>query len=137
MVNRTGKESNAVWLNTIQDDVGICKMRPYHRHYRHQINGLVQERCNSSALTMELRLSCTNASIYMIGTGGCNALLAMIETMAISIITIDKYSVIPLKSSQLSPNSPQNTSHSSPVRVRYGMYFVSLNCDLYPASVTE
>ena len=26
----------------------------------HHINGLVQERCNSSALAMELRLSCTN-----------------------------------------------------------------------------
>ena len=25
-----------------------------------QIDGLVQERCNSSALAMELRLSCTN-----------------------------------------------------------------------------
>ena len=28
------------------------------------IDGLVQERCNSSALAMELRLSCTNPSIY-------------------------------------------------------------------------
>ena len=28
-------------------------------------NGLVQERRNSSALAMELRLSCTNPSIYM------------------------------------------------------------------------
>ena len=27
------------------------------------IYGLVQERCNSSALAMELRLSCTNPSI--------------------------------------------------------------------------
>ena len=29
-----------------------------------QINGLVQERCHSSALAMELRLSCTNPSRY-------------------------------------------------------------------------
>ena len=28
------------------------------------IDGLVQERCNSSALAMELRLSCANQSIY-------------------------------------------------------------------------
>ena len=28
------------------------------------IDGLVQERCNPSALSMELRLSCTNSSIY-------------------------------------------------------------------------
>ena len=29
----------------------------------HYIDGLVQERCNSSALEMELRISCTNPSI--------------------------------------------------------------------------
>ena len=29
------------------------------------IDGLVQERRNSSALAMELRLSCTNPSIYV------------------------------------------------------------------------
>ena len=34
-----------------------------HHDIQH-INGLVQERCNSSALTMELHLSCTNTSIY-------------------------------------------------------------------------
>ena len=28
------------------------------------IDGLVQERCNSSALAMELHLSCTSSSIY-------------------------------------------------------------------------
>ena len=32
--------------------------------YKRYINGLVQERRNSSALAMELRLSCTNPSIY-------------------------------------------------------------------------
>ena len=30
----------------------------------HAIDGLVQERRNSSALSMELRLSCTNSLIY-------------------------------------------------------------------------
>ena len=32
-------------------------------YFKEIINGLVQERCNSSALAMELRLSCTNPSI--------------------------------------------------------------------------
>ena len=32
--------------------------------YPYYINGLVQERRNSSALALELRLSCTNPSIY-------------------------------------------------------------------------
>ena len=36
---------------------------PTHIHY---INGLVQERHNSSALAMELLLSCTNQPIYML-----------------------------------------------------------------------
>ena len=33
-------------------------------HVVPNIDGLVQERCNSSALAMELRLSCTNPTIY-------------------------------------------------------------------------
>ena len=33
------------------------------KHMYVYIDGLVQERCNSSALAMELRLSCTNPSI--------------------------------------------------------------------------
>ena len=33
-------------------------------------------------------------------------------------------------------NFSQNTSHSSPVRARYGMYFVGSNRDLYSVSVT-
>ena len=32
--------------------------------------------------------------------------------------------------------SSQNIFHSSPVRARYGIYFVGSNCDLYFASVT-
>ena len=32
-------------------------------HKKNNINGLVQERHNSSALAMELRLSCTNTTI--------------------------------------------------------------------------
>ena len=34
-------------------------------HYKDQINGLVQERCNSSALAMELSLSCTDPSSWL------------------------------------------------------------------------
>ena len=33
--------------------------------YNIHVDGLVHERCNSSALAMELRLSCTNPSIYL------------------------------------------------------------------------
>ena len=36
----------------------------------------------------------------------------------------------------ISPKSSQNTSHSSSVRARYGMYFVGSNSDLYSDSVT-
>ena len=37
-----------------------------HWHWgNHHINGLVQERCNSSALALELHLSCTNPSILL------------------------------------------------------------------------
>ena len=34
-------------------------------HCKDDIGGLVQETCNSSALAMELRLSCTNSQIYL------------------------------------------------------------------------
>ena len=37
---------------------------------------------------------------------------------------------------QLPPESPQKTSHSSPVRARYGVCFVGSDPDLYSASVT-
>ena len=30
------------------------------------IDGLVQEKCNSIAIALELRLSCTNPSIYLV-----------------------------------------------------------------------
>ena len=70
-----------VLLNQVMDDVRIylisklCyilvlvdhkrliqyrQMLPFCWHRSLQINGLVQERCNSSALAIELRLSCTN-----------------------------------------------------------------------------
>ena len=37
-----------------------------------EIDGLVQERCYSSALALELRLSCTNPSRYNFQTGECH-----------------------------------------------------------------
>ena len=63
------------WKNTlpwIQESVngeqrtGICSVSNgvigihYTVQCQHHLDGLVQERCNSSALAMELRLSCTN-----------------------------------------------------------------------------
>ena len=38
--------------------------------FRSYIDGLMQERRNSSVLAMELRLSCTNPLIYHMGPGG-------------------------------------------------------------------
>ena len=47
----------------------LCMLRlsfsfSFHHRLKHYIDGLVQERRNSSALAMELRFSCTNPSIY-------------------------------------------------------------------------
>ena len=44
---------------TIQDHFPQAALNPY-------IDGLVQERCNSSTLAMELHLSCTNPSIWTV-----------------------------------------------------------------------
>ena len=46
---------------------GFPSKRDSNVERHHHINGFVQERCNSSALAMELRLSCTNPSIYLWG----------------------------------------------------------------------
>ena len=46
------------------------------------------------------------------------------------------YSTMPLWRGQFSPKLSQNTSHSSPVRARYGMYFVGSNSGSCFASVT-
>ena len=40
----------------------VIRLETISEHIVH-INGLVQERCNSSVLAMELRLSCINPSI--------------------------------------------------------------------------
>ena len=46
------------WLDCNRSTWLMSMLRPIFH-----IDGLVQERCNSSALAIELRLSCTNASI--------------------------------------------------------------------------
>ena len=46
-----------------------------HKWCNDYINGLVQERCNSIANTLELRLSCTNPSIYVLHQGICQLLI--------------------------------------------------------------
>ena len=47
-----------------------------------------------------------------------------------------QYSVVPLWCNQFSPKLPQKITHSSPIRVRYGVSFVCANSDLYSVSVT-
>ena len=47
-----------------------------HLEYKtHYFDGLVQERCNSSALAMELCLACTNPSIYAHEKSNCFKLI--------------------------------------------------------------
>ena len=48
-----------------------------------------------------------------------------------------KYNEVPLKHSQFSPNSSQETPHSSPVRASYGMSCVNTNSDLRSAPATK
>ena len=62
------------------------------------INGLVQERCNSSALAMELHLSCPNLSI-------CGCYFAEIFK---SIFLIEKLRIFIQISLKLVPKSPIN-----------------------------
>ena len=45
------------------------------------------------------------------------------------------YSAVPLKRCQFSLKYSQKTPHSSPVRARYGVYFVNAASDWYSASV--
>ena len=45
-----------------------CSVKSSLQQYMHYIDGLVQKRCNSSALAMELCLSCTNPSILFLAT---------------------------------------------------------------------
>ena len=52
----TGKIYFSIILNIVKS------LQPVWER-NHDLNGLVQERCNSSALAMELRLSCTNPLI--------------------------------------------------------------------------
>ena len=57
-------------------------------------------------------------------------------TMSRAYEVMGQYSAVLLWRGQFSPKSSQNTSHSSPVRARYGVYLVGSNCDSFSASVT-
>ena len=48
----------------LHGDIKWVRGQHYNTLEWHYIDGLVQERRNSSALAMELRLSCTNPSIW-------------------------------------------------------------------------
>ena len=50
--------------NTSQMGLRLQQGQSDHIKLNHNIDGLVQERRNSSVLAMELRLSCTNPSIW-------------------------------------------------------------------------
>ena len=56
----TARLAQACFLSLVEQG-----LRQWDKALSH-IDGLVQERCNSSALAMELRLSCTNPSICII-----------------------------------------------------------------------
>ena len=53
------------WPELVQN-ISLCTNSPVQTMVEiyHDFDGLVQERCNSSALAMELRLSCTSPLIY-------------------------------------------------------------------------
>ena len=53
-----------IWAGLLQPISLLNGQQLIHIH-RQQIDGLVQGRCNSSALAMELRLACTNPSICL------------------------------------------------------------------------
>ena len=65
------------------------------------------------------------------------ALVAPSPGMTTATMAGHKYTVRCHSNAVYFPKYIQNTSHSLPVRERYGMYFVNSNCDLYSASVTE
>ena len=65
MASYTGCLSTASILEKINCFIMVmhyscCSELSPHKDTHNHIEGLVQERCNSSALAMELRLSCTN-----------------------------------------------------------------------------
>ena len=49
------------------------------------LDGLVQERCNSSALAMELRLFCTDASVCLMQVEACYADMYKYDPMELAI----------------------------------------------------
>ena len=63
-------------LSELKVDGLVLKETELHYQY---IDGLVQERHNSSALAMELRLSCTNPSIFELHFFGMGMMLNLIS----------------------------------------------------------
>ena len=64
---RNQTPSHKTWVLDLTDcSWWLLSNSPESRRFplKHEINGLVQERRNSSGLAMELRLSCTNPSKY-------------------------------------------------------------------------
>ena len=55
--------ANSDWGDGFLHDITKPFPQPMLTYLRHHFDGLVQERCNSSALAMELRFFCTNPSI--------------------------------------------------------------------------
>ena len=53
-----------LWLPYVYSVYGLQSLEGKGKKVRIYIDGFVQDRCNSSALALELRLSCTNPSIY-------------------------------------------------------------------------
>ena len=49
-----------LWVDLVLIQYKDCLTSKKHSYYKDEIDGLVQERRNSSALAMELRLPCTN-----------------------------------------------------------------------------
>ena len=52
-------------LGAVADEVPTKRIAMLHKPSHLDIDGLMQERCNSSALAMQLHLSCINPSTYL------------------------------------------------------------------------
>ena len=65
------------------------------------INGLVQERCNSIADALELRLSCTNPSILQLFQLNCFNFLAAVCSQALITEAISQWQYYPILDSHV------------------------------------
>ena len=72
------------WVNLLDKASTVAYAPGLHLFYTDQINGLVQERRNSSADTLELCLSCTDPSKWCIANC-CQGYLLLVEIRSTSI----------------------------------------------------